>query len=141
MERRYLRTGDRRKEIAPIRVQFLDQSDLPRAFPFLQPLFAPNGKFDLLELLEIDQPMNRVPAAKSFSRVGAMFVNAANEIVGDADVQRTPDIACQDVNPVNPTRAHGGDDPVLIADDDPVLIADDGDYWIARSSRATTRGV
>jgi hypothetical protein len=73
-----------------MRIGFLDQFDLPRTRPFLEPLFALDSKFDLIELFEVHEPMHAVSSAESVDGVGPVLVNAADKIVGYADVERAP---------------------------------------------------
>src|SRR5262249_51928364 len=84
----------------------LDQLDLPRAIPFLQLLLSLDCVFDVRELLVVDQSMDLILLGEAGHGVGAMLVGAADEIVGDADVERAAEPTGGDVDPENSLSAH-----------------------------------
>ena len=71
-------------EIDPMRVLALDQIDLP----VLQRLLALDGLLDVAELLEIDEHRYAVAAGEHGSLACAMELDAPQDVVGDADIER-----------------------------------------------------
>ena len=87
-------------KIVPIRIGFLYELNLPLAIPLLQVFFSLNGRFDIGELLEINQTIDTISSGKSRDKFRAMLVNASYQIVSDADVKCASDPAREDVYPV-----------------------------------------
>ncbi len=77
---------------------FFDEFDLPGPGPFLQTFFTPDRKFDVAQLLIIHQSVHTICPAKSRNRVGAMFVDTANDIIGDTNVKRAANATRHDVD-------------------------------------------
>jgi len=65
-------------EVVPIRIDGFDQTDLPGAGPFFQPLLALDRKFDIAELLIINHPAYTIFFRKTWNRLRSMFVDAPN---------------------------------------------------------------
>jgi hypothetical protein len=78
--------GDLMIEIAPIRIGFLNQSDLPSPVPFFHLLFARNRCFDIGMRFEIDKLCDIVSLRESLYEFFSVFIHAANQIVGDTDI-------------------------------------------------------
>src|SRR6266571_2428672 len=93
-------------EIDPIRVRFFDETDLPGSIPFLETFLALYREFDIVELLEVDQSVNAVAPGESGHRICAMLVDAAHEIICDADVERPANFAGENVDPIGSVCAH-----------------------------------
>jgi hypothetical protein len=89
-----------------MRIRLFDQFDLPGACPLLEAFFALNGKFDLIELLKVHQPIHAVSPAESFDGTGTVLVNTPDKIVGHANVEGAAGVTCQDVYPIGSACAH-----------------------------------
>src|SRR5215212_5839205 len=81
-----------------IGIALFDQSNFPRPIPFLQSLFATNGVFNIIELLEINQAIDVVFLCETLRGFGLVFERASDQIIGDADVERAAQAAGEDVN-------------------------------------------
>ena len=75
-------------EVIPIGIFFLDEANLPRPIPLLEPFFSANRSLDIGMLLEIDQAMNFVLFCKAVDETHLVFVYPAYEIVCHADIER-----------------------------------------------------
>jgi hypothetical protein len=62
-------------------------------------VLALNGVADIVELLEIDQPLQSISFGETWDESRAVFVDAANEIACHADIQNTVRTIGQNVNP------------------------------------------
>src|SRR4051812_38424415 len=100
------RHSNLRIEIDPLRIFHLDQPNLPGAIPFLEPLFAPDGRFDIAVLFEIDQAMHVILFGETGHQRVAMFVDPTDKIAGDTNVKRATHAARQNVHPVGMLTAH-----------------------------------
>jgi hypothetical protein len=76
------------RQIAPVRVELLDQSDLPCAAPPLQGMLSRARFKDGIERFEIDESIDFVFACETGNSFGLMLRQTPCEIVGDADIQR-----------------------------------------------------
>ena len=90
---------DRFVKVIPIRVDGDDLPHLPRAWLMLHVVLALNGVADVVELFEIDQPLQPVPPGETCDTSAAVFVDTANEITGHADIQNAVRTIGQNVNP------------------------------------------
>ena len=95
-----LATGDCRIKIIPIRIALFDQSDLPRPIPLFQPLLAFNRILGIVELLEVNEARDIVFFSEAFDQLRFVLCHPTNQIIGDADVERTADAACENVDVV-----------------------------------------
>jgi hypothetical protein len=86
----YSSAGDARIQIVPVGIEFLNQPDFPGSIPLLQLLLALDRVFGIIELFEIDEVADLVLLRKAFRQFQAMLGDAANEIIGYADVKRAP---------------------------------------------------
>src|SRR3954451_15862970 len=68
------------------------------ARPVLHVVLALKGVADI-ELLEIDQPLQPISLGETGDESGAVFVDAANEIAGHADIQNAVRTIGQNVTP------------------------------------------
>jgi hypothetical protein len=94
------RSRNPRIEIVPVWIVLFDKLDLPGAFPVFQSLFAEDRLLDVIELFEVNQPMNPIPLRESINEPLPMLIDSSDQIVGDADVKRAADLAGQDIDPV-----------------------------------------
>jgi hypothetical protein len=62
-------------------LSFLDQRNLPRPRPPLEPFFAMNRLFDLLKHLEVDEARDIVTFGETFGDFQAMLGDASDEVV------------------------------------------------------------
>ena len=89
--------GYTRIQIVPIGVELLNQSDFSGSIVLLQSFFSLNRVFSIIELFEIDQPVDLIFLREAFHQFQAMFGDATSEIIGHADVERASDSAGQNV--------------------------------------------
>jgi hypothetical protein len=68
----------------------------------LHRLLALDRGGDVVGLLKVDQDLDAVLAGESLGEVMFMLVDAAHEVVGDANVQRAVPPAGEDVDVVSP---------------------------------------
>jgi len=101
-----LRARNPRKKINPIKICLFNEFDFPGSIPFLQTLLTLNRKFDVAKLLVVDQSMCSAFPGESRSRVGAVFVDSAAEIIRHTNVKRAADLACENVDPIAAVGAH-----------------------------------
>ena len=80
-----------------------------------------NGRFNIVEALEIDQSIHSVTFGEALCDTRLMLVHSTNEIVGHANIERAANAIGQYVNVI----AACSHLPSL-------------EYWVARSSRAMT---
>src|SRR5262245_23902799 len=80
--------GDFVVPIAPGRVCFLNQLDLPVANPVLDVLFSLNGQPWIVVLLEVHQSVNAIFLRKAGDDVALVFMDPTNEVVRNAGVER-----------------------------------------------------
>jgi hypothetical protein len=76
----------------------LNQVELPRAPPLLEPLFAQDGSLHGLMKLGNDQPMDPVVLNKAGHRIRPMLVDADDQIAGHADIKIPITSARKDVD-------------------------------------------
>ncbi|WP_425429597.1 hypothetical protein [Dokdonella immobilis] len=91
-------SDQRRIQIPPIRVRFLDHADLPWALPCLDGLFPQDGGCHGFMQFEPDQIMDVVSAGKSVNEIVAMFEDPFREVRSDARVQRSALTTGEDVD-------------------------------------------
>src|SRR5215813_8066611 len=77
-----------------------------RAPKSLRTRLTPNCELDIAKLLIVHQSVHTISPAKSRNRVGAMLINAANEIVCDPDVKRAANVTGEDVDPIASVETH-----------------------------------
>src|SRR5438552_7944770 len=75
------------EEIVPIWVHHHDLSNLPRAWPMLDVVFALNGIPDIFELLKVDQPLQPISLGKPVDESGTMFEYSADKIARHSNVE------------------------------------------------------
>ena len=63
-------------KIRPLRIRFLDQTDLPRSIPLLEALLALDRFVHLRMQLEVDERMHAVLLGEAVYRIGAMRFDA-----------------------------------------------------------------
>src|SRR5205807_1254840 len=89
---------DRRIEVVPIWIINDDLSDLPGTRPMFDVVFALDGVADVIKRLEVDQPLQAVSLREAIDESGAMFEDAANEVVCHANVEDTIGSIGQKIN-------------------------------------------
>ena len=82
----------------PIRIVGRDHPHLACARPVLDGVLALDGRADIVELLEINQPLHAIPFGEAFNGFRAMFEDTADKIVGDPDIEDTIGAIAQDVD-------------------------------------------
>lgn len=87
-----------RIQIAPVRVQGLDQLDLPSTVPALEGLFPLDCGADALVLLIPDKPFQAVGRCEAFCKRFAMLIDPTLQIGPDADIERTMLVVGRDVD-------------------------------------------
>ncbi len=79
-------------------IELFDDSEFPRAVPFLQLLFAADGTFHEIMVLVPDQRFHAVRLGETLERSFLVTCNAIVKSAGDADVKRTTIAAGHDVD-------------------------------------------
>lgn len=87
-----------RIKIAPVRVGFLDELDLPCPFPCLDRFFSTDRRLHRIVQLISDQIMHAVAFGKTFDNVLSMLPDAANQARGNSYVQRRVSSIGKDIN-------------------------------------------
>ena len=82
------RLKERVVEIVPAGVGSHDQARFIGALPLLDLFFARDGCQNSVVALEIDEAVQRVFFRETVNGAGAMLMDAANEVDGDAGVER-----------------------------------------------------
>ena len=90
---------DRFVKVIPVRIDGDNLPDFPRARPVFDVVLALNGIADIVEPFEVDQPLQCISFGETCDESRAVFVDAANEIAGDADIQNAVRTIGQNVNP------------------------------------------
>ena len=85
-------------KVPPLRIMTLNQFELPRAPPLLEPLFAQDGGLHGVMKLGKDQPMDPVVLDKAGNRIRPMLVNPEHQVAGHADIKRPIPSARKDVD-------------------------------------------
>src|SRR6266404_7899066 len=85
-------------QIPPIRIEFLDQFDLPGSPPALHRMFSRAGFKNGVERFEINEQIDAVFSGETGDEFGFVLGDAAGEIIGDADVQSSVSLACEDAD-------------------------------------------
>ena len=75
-----------RIKVPPSRIEPLDQLVLPAPAPSLQHLLSADGLIRGIKHFIVDQLVYVIPGGKTGRYLGAVFMDPANQIVGDADV-------------------------------------------------------
>jgi len=66
-------------KIVPVRISFLYELNLPLAIPLLQLLLPLNGRFDIGELLKINETVDTVLSGEPRNKFRAMLINASHQ--------------------------------------------------------------
>jgi len=82
-----LLAGDVGVEVSPVGILLGDQVQLALAGAGLDLFFASDGRGSVGRLLEPDQLVNIVAGGEAWDRLCAVFVDTADEVVGDAGVE------------------------------------------------------
>src|SRR5262249_48764475 len=88
-------------QITPCGIELLNQLDLPCPAPALHRMLARARFEDRAVVFEVDELGHSILARESRHRLRLVVANAANEIVGHADVERTVPLAGEDVDKVS----------------------------------------
>src|SRR5690606_30286164 len=89
-------------EVIPIGVDLAEQVDFPLALPGLDLPLAHNGFLHISVLLEPDEPVHVVPLGETRDRMFTMLRDAADKIVGDADIERPVSLRREKIDVVAP---------------------------------------
>lgn len=87
-------------EVFPLRVETLDEPQLPYSSPFFQSLLTSNRRLDILEPFAIHQHGHAILAGESSCLLVLMFPDAPLQIVCYTRVERPISLAGQDVHVV-----------------------------------------
>jgi hypothetical protein len=87
-----------RRQVFPAEVALLDQRDLPVSAPALQTPLAFAGRLQRVVNFVIDEPLDAIGAGETGNGAGAMLLDPAGEIDGDADIERAARLACEDID-------------------------------------------
>ncbi len=93
-------SSQRRPQIVPIFILFLDQLGFPCARAALHSFLLGNGRANVVVRFIIDEAMNLVLFCEAWNGVSPVFVNTAHEVVCHADVERPAPTACKDIEVV-----------------------------------------
>jgi hypothetical protein len=91
-------------QVIPFSIEAMDQPNFPSSWPMFDGFFSLNREADIVVLFVIDEPFETVRFRKSLYGTFAMFEDAADEVVGDADVKDAVALIGKDVNTA---AAHG----------------------------------
>src|SRR5215208_761263 len=93
-------------QIAPLRIFFFDQRNFPFALPVLDLLFLADRGFYGGGGLEPDKMMHTITVGEAVDFAAPMFENAANQVIGHANIERSIFAAGHQVNEViHPMRS------------------------------------
>ena len=101
------RQSQPRRKIVPVRIFALDQVDLPLPMPVLQLLFAGDCALHVPEHFISDEAENGVATDKTARDALAMFVDAADKVRTNADVERAVRLAREEVDAGVALELHG----------------------------------
>jgi hypothetical protein len=87
-------------QVVPVRIDGLDQFQLPPALPFFQARLAVNGESDVVKLFIIHQHFHGILPRESGDQALAMLPNPPGEIVRDANIERSVPLAGEDLHEV-----------------------------------------
>jgi len=82
-------SGDGFPQIQPVGIIAFDQIDLPIPPPFLDLLFPQNGLNHLVVAFKPDKPIDAVLGCKTSRCLAFMLVNAPDNVVCDAEIERS----------------------------------------------------
>ena len=111
--------GDRGKQIAPFRVLFLDQADLPVPPPLLERLFTGDRISRIVIALKPDQTLDAIFRREPRNRLALVLTDAANKIAGNPEIQRSMPSTGEKVDairhrsPVKPFRGFHTPSPAI----------------------------
>src|SRR5882757_1375620 len=91
-------------QIDPLRVLLFNQSDLPIPPPLLQLLFTGNGRERVIIDFEPNELVDRVSFREACDRLALVFINATNDVVRHAEIQRSVLVAGEEVDVVGHAR-------------------------------------
>ncbi len=86
------------RNIRPIRVHCVNQVELPFPGKFLDALFALDRVNQKIILLKPNQRFHAIPGCKSGRQVVLMFENPAGQVPGDAGINRSVALGCENVD-------------------------------------------
>ena len=91
-------SGNRVEKVHPCRIAANYETNLPVSGPMLDVVFVLNCGLDVIELLEIHQPLDGVALGEAEYEPFAMFMCTTDEIIGHSDMQHAVWRASQNVN-------------------------------------------
>jgi hypothetical protein len=86
------------RQVTPIRIEFLDQFNLPGPPPALHGMFPCAGFENGLKSFEIDELIDTILSGETGDEFGFMLGDAAREVIRDTNVKRAVSFACEDVD-------------------------------------------
>jgi hypothetical protein len=86
------------EEITPIRIILLNQPNLPIPPPLLDVLFSRDRVFRIIAYLIPNKPIYAIPRREARNSLLFVLVDTANEIVRNADIQRSVLAARQQID-------------------------------------------
>ena len=87
-------------KIVPPGIVFLDQANLPHSVPALQLFLSRDGIADISECLEINQQNHAMLLRESWNAAFLVFRNAADKIIGHADIECAVAGAGEDIDEI-----------------------------------------
>src|SRR5215213_4534499 len=81
--------GDRIVEISPMRIGLFDRCNLPIAPPFLDFLFAGDGRRRIVITFKPNKKSDAIAGCKAGRGFSPMLIHAPHQVARDADVQRS----------------------------------------------------
>src|SRR6266851_2566718 len=87
-------------QVTPVRVELLDQRDLPGAPPPLHRMLACPRFENRLECLEIDELVDLIFPGEARNELSFVLGQASREIVGDANIERPVAPTCENVDKI-----------------------------------------
>jgi hypothetical protein len=91
---------ERVKQVIPVRIALLDQSQFPAPVPFLERLFAGDGVADIGEGFDMNQPCYSIFLGEGRTPAVSMREDASGKVVGDADVESPVALAGENIDMV-----------------------------------------
>src|SRR5205085_12577515 len=87
----------RRPKIMPVFIFFFYQLNFPSPRPSLDALLSCDRFTNVIVNFIINQPVDFIVVCKARNGICSMFIDAAHEVVGNTDVDRSATTACENV--------------------------------------------
>ena len=88
---------DRLNQILPLRIIFLNQSDLPVPIPFFEPFLTKDGIFHSLMKLHKDKSMDIIFVGEAVSEAISVLPDPPWQVTGHTNIECAPFFAGKDV--------------------------------------------